>query len=834
MTTTTPTLLDAVLSRIGQYKSTRRGYMACCPAHHDGSPSLEIWEDESDGHIGLCCYANCSRTSICQALGLEETDLYLPNPDFQKQPKRAIIDLIDLARDKMIDPRLLFSYGLREKKYGVQITYYTLSGEEYGKIRQRTELIGNKGSKWIGPEMPLLPYGLERLKDVPKDDFLFIVEGESDCWTMWQWGFHALGIPGAKNARCLVKEMIDLFPLTIYISRESDKAGEQFAEDGMPSRLRECGYSGEIKILDLHTPYGCKDPNELNKMLFHEDRAKEFRTLILEAMGKQPEGDPPDYDFLAREYIMQLKEGIESEWPQEGFGEWNDAICELSDAFLLYEGRPAMIERTLRRMAKTNEKLARMFFIEVVSNSCPKLPLHIVISDSNTYQKLKSYQLLLQYQKFSRQVSPEGFEDFHIFAFVWLLSAIAARRICIQQGDEMLYTNINIMFACESTAFAKSKTARVATRMLTDKLGLEHLFTPIPDVTPERFVADMSGGVAAIPKDYSELSKKEQEAVERDIAWSGQKSMYWDEFGKLLLAMENERSPKHGFRSLLLELDSCSYKGKNTQSHGRQKVERPYTSFIGCAVPTGMGSVAKKNSEFWKDGSSGRMHPITPEKDDFIIKSLEPGKYIPTPNELIAELYHWHESLGDYSIHIDSNEKGEPVIQSLNDFPEHQMQISPKASKMQIAYREELIFLCNQSSFPHDLKNCYGRLSGSMLKIAMLFSSLDGEIVISESHMALSQTLCEDLRENLHRFYEQASGFKNERASIEENILRVLRTKALKAKDRDEAWMTPRDIGRALHSQAMGEIQIALRDMEGTLIECKNTSQAKNGKYRII
>ena len=53
-----------------------RGYRLLCPAHHDTEESLIFWEDEIDGHVGICCFANCQRADICAALGIRESDLY--------------------------------------------------------------------------------------------------------------------------------------------------------------------------------------------------------------------------------------------------------------------------------------------------------------------------------------------------------------------------------------------------------------------------------------------------------------------------------------------------------------------------------------------------------------------------------------------------------------------------------------------------------------------------------------------------------------------------------------------------------------------------------------
>ncbi len=53
----------------------RNGYMLCCPAHNDRSPSLSISEG-NDGRVLLKCFAECSPHDICAAIGLTLKDLF--------------------------------------------------------------------------------------------------------------------------------------------------------------------------------------------------------------------------------------------------------------------------------------------------------------------------------------------------------------------------------------------------------------------------------------------------------------------------------------------------------------------------------------------------------------------------------------------------------------------------------------------------------------------------------------------------------------------------------------------------------------------------------------
>ena len=54
-------------------------WMACCPAHDDGTPSLSIRELD-DGRVLLHCFTGCAVEAILDAVGLQFGDLYPDQP----------------------------------------------------------------------------------------------------------------------------------------------------------------------------------------------------------------------------------------------------------------------------------------------------------------------------------------------------------------------------------------------------------------------------------------------------------------------------------------------------------------------------------------------------------------------------------------------------------------------------------------------------------------------------------------------------------------------------------------------------------------------------------
>ncbi len=68
--------IDNLLSRLNKVKKTGNGrWLACCPAHQDKHPSMNI-KESPDGTILIICRAGCANHDILQAIGLEFSDLF--------------------------------------------------------------------------------------------------------------------------------------------------------------------------------------------------------------------------------------------------------------------------------------------------------------------------------------------------------------------------------------------------------------------------------------------------------------------------------------------------------------------------------------------------------------------------------------------------------------------------------------------------------------------------------------------------------------------------------------------------------------------------------------
>ena len=92
--------VEKVLSHLHRVKRTAPNrWQACCPAHDDGSPSLNLRELD-DGRLLLHCFGGCSVHEVLGALGLQMVDLFPDRPHQPgdgRKPERRPFNATDLA-----------------------------------------------------------------------------------------------------------------------------------------------------------------------------------------------------------------------------------------------------------------------------------------------------------------------------------------------------------------------------------------------------------------------------------------------------------------------------------------------------------------------------------------------------------------------------------------------------------------------------------------------------------------------------------------------------------------------------------------------------------------
>ncbi|MEX1172884.1 MAG: hypothetical protein WEG56_09760, partial [Chloroflexota bacterium] len=259
-----PENIAVVLDRLPGARKAGTGWVARCPAHEDRKPSLSI-AVAADGGVLLHCFVGCSRALIVSALGLHERDLQPPRPaapvlrgigsadritagpDPTGNDMGGGLTLADLAAAKHLPAEFLRSLGCAtDRGPSVRVPYHDIDGNLV-RVRTRLAMTGDR-FRWRKGDRPL-PYGLWRLAEARTAGWLLLVEGETDCWTLWYHGIPALGIPGKSTWRPEWAEF--LTGLDVFLWQEPD------AEDLVDRVARDLP-----GLWVIVAPHGTKDVSE--------------------------------------------------------------------------------------------------------------------------------------------------------------------------------------------------------------------------------------------------------------------------------------------------------------------------------------------------------------------------------------------------------------------------------------------------------------------------------------------------------------------------------------------------------------------------------------------
>lgn len=259
MTTNKEELLQAILTRLdrgdspeSKWPDKKGRYWPLCPFHTDCNPgSFYV------NKYGCKCYSCGSKGNLSKLaahLGIEllqccsvaEGDKAPPPP----------LTLEEYAKAKNLSVNFLSELGLEtiylKKQPVVKIPYYDEARNETA-ARFRLTLKKTKNDnrfRWRSGSKPTL-YGLWRLYDIRRAGYVLLVEGESDCHTLWYYDLPALGVPGATQWK---KEWSKyLTGLTVYVWQEPDQAGEVFSQ-----KVGESSF--DVRIIT--PPAGRKDISE--------------------------------------------------------------------------------------------------------------------------------------------------------------------------------------------------------------------------------------------------------------------------------------------------------------------------------------------------------------------------------------------------------------------------------------------------------------------------------------------------------------------------------------------------------------------------------------------
>lgn len=316
-----------------------------CPAHQDKNGSLSVTLNDDRTKILIKCFAGCDVREIVRNLGYEMSDLFrdadrpggvVGTPPLQsgrrkknhnkKKYIQSNITVERLAEIKRLPVDYLTGLGVRNGRwYGspcVNIEYRDERGKELKLGRRRMAEKATTGMLWEKGSKPTL-YGLWFLGRISKLGWCVLVEGESDCWTLWLHKHPALGIPGA--------DMIDKIQIhhvenlkKIFVFLEPDKGGETF-EKKIPERLAEIGWSGDLYAIRLD---GYKDPSDLHVRGGDAEFERLWTAAIKDAENHRLKLMPSQQDQKSDPPPQQEKKS-KNKWKKPEYGE---ALTDLGNA----------------------------------------------------------------------------------------------------------------------------------------------------------------------------------------------------------------------------------------------------------------------------------------------------------------------------------------------------------------------------------------------------------------------------------------------------------------------------------------------------------------------
>lgn len=221
-----------------------------CPFHRDHNPSLSF-NMEKGVYFCHVCGAKVNMTSfLAEVTGKDKKEIWkMLNPI---QP----YTLEEYANEKKIPINELKDLGLANSDNDVRIPYLGIDNKLIA-TRFRHNPDSKQRFTWEKGSKANL-YGLWKLADFT-DEYIVLVEGESDTHTLWHYGVQAIGVPGATNFKTSYKDILKRFK-KVYAHSEEDEAGKEFVK----SVARVLNPKEVLKV--SCTPLGAKDPSELHCM----------------------------------------------------------------------------------------------------------------------------------------------------------------------------------------------------------------------------------------------------------------------------------------------------------------------------------------------------------------------------------------------------------------------------------------------------------------------------------------------------------------------------------------------------------------------------------------
>lgn len=269
-----------------------------CPFHNEKNPSFGI-KIKTGQYKCLSCGATGNAWTFLQEYkGMSKEDATqtilnfagIKKNESKSRTKKPAFTVEEYAAAKQLDVATLLEYGLKNTARGIAIPYMDEKGNLVA-TRYRHSLKGSIKFSWVkGSKVNL--YGLWRLPLAREKGYVVLVEGESDCHTLWAHSIPAIGAPGADTFQPLWSQFFK--GLDVYLFKEPDQGGETFLKKVCVGLL-DSHFNGKLYSMSLQS---YKDPSAL-----HVDGAIQFNEKWAAAFGMASPIDMRIVSCLAEKVI---------------------------------------------------------------------------------------------------------------------------------------------------------------------------------------------------------------------------------------------------------------------------------------------------------------------------------------------------------------------------------------------------------------------------------------------------------------------------------------------------------------------------------------------------
>src|SRR5262245_13104610 len=273
----------------------------------------------------------------------------------------------------------------------------------------------------------------------------------------------------------------------------------------------------------------------------------------------------------------------------------------------------------------------------------PALPAPVACSSPGLETWLSTYV------QHSATWAPRAAPGYHAAVGLWVLSAVAARRIVVHTGSHDVFPTLFLAMIGESTLWTKSTTAAIGLRILR-RAGCGHLLSP--DRTTPQFLLKLMTGI--VPQNYSKVPEDEQEMMRKAYGFSAQRGWFYEEWGGMLHQMRRVDSPLAELNKLLIVLEGGAESFETgTIQRGLERIERPYLALLGNATPHDLLPFMGEGDDWWHTGFWPRFACITPPAGLEPVRTPRPREPYTIPHELLIGLHNWDERLGQPEVSIE-------------------------------------------------------------------------------------------------------------------------------------------------------------------------------------